>query len=165
VATVAWIGEAPHLAYALPTSWAVCFVIGAGVRLHADRLSRVGPAAATAGLVRLAALSVVPLRGHELTYLAGGPAIAALTGLLLLARREWRVVRAPALRAPVWLGTVSCAAYLWNDPLTLWLRPHVVHAGLLAVVATLAVAWLSTRFVEEPLLHRAPRPAQDRVAV
>jgi peptidoglycan/LPS O-acetylase OafA/YrhL len=165
VATVVWLSEAPELAYALPTSWAVCFAIGAAVRLYAHRLPRVGPAAVTAGLVCLAALSVVPLRGHALTYLAGGPAIAALTGLLLLAWREWRVVRPVVLRALVWLGTVSYAAYLWNYPLTLWLRPYVAHAGLLAVVATLVLAWLSTRFVEEPLLRRGRRPAQDRVAV
>jgi peptidoglycan/LPS O-acetylase OafA/YrhL len=52
---------------------------------------------------------MVPLRGHALTYLAGGPAIAALTGLLL----------------------------------------------------TLVLAWLSTRFVEEPVLrHFRPVPAR-----
>ena len=30
-------------------------------------------------LAGLAVLSVIPLRGHALTYLAGGPAIATLT--------------------------------------------------------------------------------------
>jgi len=37
-----------------------------------------------AGLDLLRGLSVVPLRGNALTYLAGGPAIAVLTAVLLL---------------------------------------------------------------------------------
>jgi peptidoglycan/LPS O-acetylase OafA/YrhL len=127
-------------------------------------LPPVGPAGVAAGLVGLTVLSVVPLRGHALTYLAGGPAIAALTGLLLLAWREWRVVRPLVLRVVVWLGTVSYAAYLWNYPLTLWLRPHVAHAGMLALALTLVLAWLSTRFVEEPLLRRSRRPTKVEAA-
>lgn len=42
-------------------------------------------------------LSVVPLRGHALTYLAGGPAIATLTAVLLLSWRTWTEVSAPTL--------------------------------------------------------------------
>jgi hypothetical protein len=37
----------------------------------------------------LAALTVVPLRGHALIYLAGGPVIATLTAVLLLPLRTW----------------------------------------------------------------------------
>ncbi|CAN5346995.1 hypothetical protein BH11ACT8_BH11ACT8_35620 [soil metagenome] len=151
-ATLVWLRGEPDLAYALPTSWAVCFVIGATVRLRGDRL-RVPARAVPVALTGLALLSVVPLRGHALTYLAGGPAIAALTGLLLLSWRGWRDVRTPALRAFVWLGTVSYAAYLWNYPFTLWLRPYVDHAGLLAAAVTLVVAAASTRLVEEPVLR------------
>jgi peptidoglycan/LPS O-acetylase OafA/YrhL len=155
VATVVWLSEDPDLAYALPTSWAGCFVVGAAVRLYGDRVPKPNGLAVGAGLTCLAVLSVVPLRGHALTYLAGGPAIAALTGLLLLAWREWQTVRPPALRLLVWLGTVSYAAYLWNYPLALWLEPTVPQARLVAVPLTLVVAWLSTAYVEEPALRRA----------
>ncbi|MDQ1103516.1 peptidoglycan/LPS O-acetylase OafA/YrhL [Nocardioides zeae] len=68
-------------------------------------------------------LAVVPLRGHALTYLAGGPAIAALSAVLLLA---WRAGTPPAPRALpplVWLGTVSHGSSLRNDPLTRGRRP------------------------------------------
>jgi peptidoglycan/LPS O-acetylase OafA/YrhL len=147
--TTWWLAEDPDLAYSLPTSWALCFVVGAAARLHRDRLRPPGWAAPVA-LTLLGVLSMVPLRGHTLTYLAGGPAIAVLTAALVLSWRTWATVTQPALRALVWLGTVSYAAYLWNYPLTLWLRPHAA----LAVALTLLAAALSWRYVEAPLQRR-----------
>ncbi|WP_338089818.1 acyltransferase [Nocardioides lijunqiniae] len=153
VASLVWLGDDPDLAYSLPTSWAVCFVIGAATRLHADRL--VLPVwAAPVALAGLGALSVVPLRGHALTYLAGGPAIAALTAVLLVSWRTWTRVDAPALTALVWLGTVSYGAYLWNYPLTLWLRPHLDLAGPVAAALTIALAAVSWYAVERPTQRR-----------
>ncbi|HYF72229.1 MAG TPA: acyltransferase [Nocardioides sp.] len=149
VATTWWLAEDPDLAYSLPTSWAACFVVGAAVRLYGDRLA-VPRRSAAAALAVIALLGVVPLRGHELTYLAGGPAIAALTGVLILAWRDWTTVTGP-LRAVVWLGTVSYAAYLWNYPLTHWLP------ALPALVLTVVAAALSWRYVEAPLARRQPR--------
>jgi peptidoglycan/LPS O-acetylase OafA/YrhL len=149
VATTWWLAEDPDLAYALPTSWAFCFVVGAAVRLYGERLA-VPRWAVPAVLAAIAVLGVVPLRGHALTYLAGGPAIAALTGVLILAWRHWTTVTGP-LRAGVWLGTVSYAAYLWNYPLSLWLP------ALPAVALTLVAAALSWRYVEAPLQQRRSR--------
>jgi peptidoglycan/LPS O-acetylase OafA/YrhL len=148
LATTWWLAEDPDLAYSLPTSWAFCFVVGAAVRLYGDRLaSRLPSWAAPVALAALAVLSVVPLRGYALTYLAGGPAIAALTGVLILAWRRWTTITGP-LRAVVALGVVSYAAYLWNYPLSLWLPP------VPAVVLTLVAAALSWRYVEAPLQRR-----------
>ncbi|WP_435747914.1 acyltransferase family protein [Nocardioides sp. SYSU DS0663] len=157
LATVVWLRADPDLAYALPTSWAVCFVIGAASRVHADRLVAAWgppPGAVVAAAASLGVLAVVPLRGHALTYLAGGPAIAMLTTVVLLAWRTWASVDHPALRPLVLLGTVSYAAYLWNYPLTVWLRPYTDLAGPLAVVLTLVCAALSWRYVEAPLQQR-----------
>jgi hypothetical protein len=50
----------------------------------------------TVALAGLAVLSVIPLRGHALTHLAGGPAIATLTAVLLLSRRTRRPTAVPA---------------------------------------------------------------------
>lgn len=149
LATTWWSAPDFDIAYALPTTWALCFVVGAAVRLHRDRLA-VPAWAAPAALAGLGVLSVVPLRGHPLTYLAGGPAIAALTGVLILAWRTWTTVTGP-LVVLVWLGTVSYAAYLWNYPLTHWLPP------LPAAALTLVAAALSWRYVEAPLQRRPRR--------
>src|SRR4029453_7362408 len=109
------------------------------------------PGGTLAAVGVLTALSVVPLRGHTLTYLAGAPAIALPTALLLLACPDWAEVTTPALRPLVWLGTVSYGAYLWNYPLTMWLRPHLGSvAGPTAAAATLVLAAVSWRHVEQP---------------
>ncbi|MEO6511702.1 MAG: acyltransferase [Nocardioides sp.] len=156
VATVVWLRAAPDNAYSLPTSWAVCFVVGATARTYRDRW-RPPAWAPYAALAALGVLSVLPLRGHALTYLAGGPAIAILTAVLLLAWRGWTEVTHPALRALVWLGTVSYAAYLWNYPLTLWLD------SWLAAPLTILMAALSWYVVERRFQTRH-RAAPELVA-
>jgi len=165
VATVVWLRADPDLAYALPTSWALCFVVGGAARILQERGSRrwcPPPGLVLLSLVTLAALSVVPLRGHAATYLIGGPLIAVLTATCILAatRRPAGPVL-PRVAAPlVWLGTVSYAAYLWNYPLTLWLRPVAgeVVGGLAAAALTLVAACLSWHLVEQPV-HRWSRRA------
>jgi len=157
VAVLALLWPYADNAYVLPTSWFVCFVIGAATRLRGDG-ARIPPALVPLMLAALTALSVVPLRGHALTYLVAGPAIACFTAVLLLAWSRWvdlaegaRVTRALAA-----LGVVSYGAYLWNYPLTLWLRPDLgAAAGPLAAGLTIVAAALSWRFVEEPVLGRA----------
>ncbi|WP_309650605.1 acyltransferase [Nocardioides sp.] len=160
LATVLWLRGSPDLAYALPTSWAGCFVIGAATRVLADRVdvpARTLALGVPLALLGLGVLSVVPLRGHALTYLAGGPAIALLTAVLLLSWRSRATVPGPALNAVVWLGTVSYAAYLWNYPLTLWLRPHLDLAGPVAAALTVVAAALSWRLVEGPVQRLGER--------
>lgn len=157
LATVVWSADAPDVAYALPTSWAVCFVLGAASRLHGHRV-RLPRAAVPAALLGLGVLSVVPLRGHALTYLVAGPAVAGLTVVLLHAWSSWTEVGPVPLTWLVRLGTVSYGAYLWNYPLTLWLRP-VPGGAVLAAVLTVLAAAASWRLVERPLGR-----LRDRVA-
>ncbi len=163
VATVVWFRDSPDAAYPLPTSWLVCFVVGGLARVTQDRWPRAasGRAAVTAAVAVavavLAVLSVVDLRGHVATYLVAGPAVAAATVVLVRAGRD-QVEVGRAWRPLVALGTVSYAAYLWNYPLTLWLRPSLGDAtGLVALPATLLAAAASWYLVERPTRHR-PRP-------
>jgi peptidoglycan/LPS O-acetylase OafA/YrhL len=168
LASTWWARADPDLAYALPTSWAGCFAIGAAARWYAGRLP-VTRRAALLAVALLAVLSVVPLRGHASTYLLGGPAIAALTAVALLAAHRTGgadLAIGRTGRALVWLGTVSYAAYLWNYPLTIWLRPHLGDgAGLLAAALTLVAAALSTHLVEAPLQRRWQQPRARPVEV
>lgn len=160
VAVLLRLRDDPDLAYALPTSWAGCFVVGAASRVLAARWTPpVG--VQVAALALLGGACVLSLRGHALTYLVAGPAVALLTALLLVAWRTRVTMTARAVRPLVWLGTVSYGAYLWNYPLTLWLRPHVPHAGLLAAALTVPVAAASWYLVERPLGPR-PRVAERR---
>jgi peptidoglycan/LPS O-acetylase OafA/YrhL len=164
----------PDLHRCLPTSWAVCLVIGCAARLVADRLppttshttpSPRGLAASVAAIAALVAASVVPLRGHALTYLVGGPVIAALSCVLLLSWRGWFADRPAALRPLVALGTISYGVYRWNYPVTLWLRPTTgAWAGMLGIAISLAAAAISWRLVEEPIMRRGRRSpaASDR---
>ncbi|HSV38307.1 MAG TPA: acyltransferase [Nocardioidaceae bacterium] len=155
VATSIWLREEPDLAYTLPTSWAICFVIGGASALVARRgvpVAGAGPA-----LLALLVLCAVPLRGQATTYLVAAPAIALLACVVLLSWREWRTVDHPLLKGLVLLGTVSYAAYLWNYPLSLWV------GGLAAIPLTLVAAALSWRYVEEPVRQRVRLP--DRVSL
>jgi peptidoglycan/LPS O-acetylase OafA/YrhL len=153
-ATLVWLWPNADNAYALPTSWFVCFVIGAATRL---KLTRVPRWAVPIALTGLGVLSVVPLRGHVLTYLVAGPAIAGCTSVLLLAWSKWDEV-ATLFRPLVALGVLSYGAYLWNYPLTLWLRPELgAAAGPIAAVLTIVAAALSWRYVEEPVMRRGSR--------
>ena len=150
-ATLVWLWPNADNAYALPTSWFVCFVIGAATRL---KLTSAPRWAVPVALTGLAVLSVVPLRGHALTYLVAGPAIAVCTAVLLLVWSKWEQVVTP-IRPLVVLGTLSYGAYLWNYPLTLWLRPELgAAAGPIAAVLTVVAAALSWRYVEEPVMRR-----------
>ncbi|RAS70424.1 peptidoglycan/LPS O-acetylase OafA/YrhL [Lentzea atacamensis] len=158
-ATLVWLWPHADNAYALPTSWFVCFVVGAATRLRGSAVPRWAVPVALTGL---AVLSVVPLRGHALTYLVAGPAIAACTAVLLLSWSKWERVATP-IRPLVALGVLSYGAYLWNYPLTLWLRPELGGAaGPIAAVLTIVAAALSWRYVEEPVMRRggrSPAPA------
>lgn len=159
-ATLIWLWPNADNAYALPTSWFVCFVIGAATRL---KLTSAPRWAVPIALVGLAVLSVIPLRGNVLTYLVAGPAIAGCTAVLLLVWSKWEQVATP-IRPLVALGVLSYGAYLWNYPLTLWLRPELgAAAGPLAAVLTVVAAALSWRYVEEPVMRRGSRsPASAR---
>lgn len=156
VAVLAWLWPYADNAYVLPTSWFLCFVIGAATRLRGTA-TRVPAAVVPLMLAGLAALAVVPLRGHVLTYLLAGPAVACFTAVLLLAWSRWAELGegARVSRALAALGVVSYGAYLWNYPLTLWLRPDLgAAAGPVAAGLTVVAAALSWRFVEEPVIRR-----------
>jgi peptidoglycan/LPS O-acetylase OafA/YrhL len=106
---------------------------------------------------------VLPLRGHALTYLAGGPAIAAPTAVLLVSRRAWRDASTPWLRAVAWLGSVSHCAYPMGLSTPLWLRPSWGElAGRSAMVLTMVAAAASWHVVERPVQpRRTPGPARS----
>ncbi|MCD7101219.1 acyltransferase family protein [Pseudoclavibacter sp. 13-3] len=72
-------------------------------------------------------------------------------------------------RRPVtWLGANSYGLYLWHWPiLTLWLARNgqdqlSFAQGVVAIELAIALAWLTTKFVEAPLRRAAPSTAPRR---
>ena len=86
----------------------------------------------------------------------------ALLGLLQRHPQGW-TGRALASPPMVWVGKLSYSLYLWHWPVFVLFRWTVgletVLAGACAVALVFALAWLSWRWVEQPLRHgsRGPR--------
>ena len=85
----------------------------------------------------------------------GLPAIAGVVLLLLFASRDNLAGRMLAHPAPVGIGLISYSTYLWHQPLFAFARirwqdePPATVMMMLAI-ASLAVGYLSWRFVERP---------------
>jgi peptidoglycan/LPS O-acetylase OafA/YrhL len=102
------------------------------------------------------------LRDYEPRVYRGGLELAALASILVVAAaahpatRLGRVLGWSPLR---WLGVRSYGIYLWHWPVLVFSRPGVDvpwrGPGLVAAqaAATVALAALSFRFVEEPIRH------------
>ena len=81
--------------------------------------------------------------------------------VILYASATTPVGRLLSLAPFVWVGLISYSAYLWHQPLFAFARiaslshPPLALMGALSV-ATLGLAWLSWRFVEQPF-RRGPR--------
>ncbi len=124
-------------------------------------------AAAIAGLCLLSAVAwITVLHGDELdatrlpwAYVQAPLAALGCAGLILGAATPGdglnRLWRCPPV---LFVGTVSYSLYLWHYPLMKWLAPRFGSTPWLLVAfvipASLATAWLSWRFVEQPFQRR-----------
>jgi len=89
-------------------------------------------------------LAIPPTVGTALLILAGRDASGAVTRLL-------------SLKPLTWIGLISYSAYLWHWPLVTfhryWFTVLTPAAAVAIFVATIGLAWLSYRFVEQPARH------------
>jgi peptidoglycan/LPS O-acetylase OafA/YrhL len=128
----------------------------------ADRLAAVAPWAAVGGIVAVTAVTVFAGQtgllfaavGYTvLDFTCAAMLVAALTGA---GHRPWTWLRAPALGG---IGIVSYGLYLLHQPiysLVGGLPLSAVLQGGLALALTLALASLSWRYFESPILNRRP---------
>ena len=87
------------------------------------------------------------------------PPVAGAALIILFADARTLVGRALSHKVMVWIGMISYSAYLWHQPLFAFARhttlvepPLIVMLALAA--ASLALAWLSWRFIEQPFRDR-----------
>ena len=82
------------------------------------------------------------------------------TLILLLARPDFGVGKLLATKPLLQMGLISYSAYLWHQPILVFLRlllgeSLLVVATTSAIIATFVLAWITTRFVEAPFRDRA----------
>nr|WP_286131989.1 acyltransferase [Clavibacter michiganensis] len=156
VATIVVASPEVFKVYTLPTAWTIAMVLGAASRIWRDGLAKVVYGnratilAAIAGAALLGIAILPEAKDSPWLYLVGGPAVGALTVLVIAKLRHVGIVPAAA-RPLVWLGTISYAAYLWNYPISWWLRDSDVPGwDWWTAVLTVVAATVSWFVVERP---------------
>lgn len=81
--------------------------------------------------------------------------------------RTWTARRLLSFRPMVWLGLISYPLYLWHWPLLayakiLYIDPPPSPIRALLVAVALMAAWLTYRFVEQPISKLARSPTQAK---
>ena len=141
---------------------------GAALALAALNAPRVRAVREALGVLALLAILVPVFSYDEMTPFPGMAAVPPVLGATLLIWIGGQgggsfVTRLLAWRSCVWLGLISYSLYLWHWPVLSFLRiiqDSVViplPQGLAAVALSIAAAWLSYRFVEQPFRRKRTR--------
>lgn len=156
IGTIVIAGDDVGRIYTLPTTWTISMVVGAAAQLGQKRIDgwlsgRRTTIGLIVGVVGLVALAFVPeAKSSTALYVVGGTLIGLLTILMIWKLREVPVVSV-WWRPLLGLGIISYAAYLWNYPITRWLRDVGVEFWAPAAVAlTIVAAAISWFAVEKP---------------
>ncbi|MEP9369114.1 acyltransferase family protein [Xanthobacter sp. VNH20] len=126
--------------------------------------ARLGDALKLAGL--LAILAPIVLLTAQSPF-PGANALAPVLGtalLLMPTGAPTRMARVLALAPMPFVGRISYSLYLWHWPIIVLMRHYQngerldLACGAAALVLSLAAAWLSWRFVEQPFRRMRPSP-------
>jgi peptidoglycan/LPS O-acetylase OafA/YrhL len=134
-------------------------LIGCALALAGRKIHAAAPAAtaAVAGVLTIgvAVAASITVNRHWATWWNLASELVAV--VLIVALRDART-GVFTWRISSWLGRRSYAIYLWHLPLVRLFQLHrIEHGEVLALVATLAAAELSARFVEAPFLRMKER--------
>jgi peptidoglycan/LPS O-acetylase OafA/YrhL len=162
------VQAAPEAAYysALARAWELGLGAVAAVLLGGRSVSPL--AAGALGWLGLAAIALATVAFGASTPFPGPAALLPTLGAVALivagtSRRPAAATRSLMLRPVRWLGRVSYAWYVWHWPALVFAAGSLPASGRAVVaVASLLPAWLTFRWIEEPLrrstLHvRRPR--------
>jgi len=166
---VALIGSNPVATFYLPFTRVWELLTGAALACSWSRFSQTGTASnwrAGIGLALIAAAAAVLDTGRAFP---GWWAVLPVAGsaLLLSAPAAWICRTLLTSRPLVWVGLISYPLYLWHWPLLVFFgfikfAPLTLLERGLIVGLSLALSWLTYRFVESPL--RFGRPSRFKIA-
>lgn len=158
--------------YASPTrAWE--FGVGALVVLATPLLSRLPAWGARAlGVAGTAAIAVTAFSHLDTIHNPETTVLLPVAGSCLLLAAgipgTFWVSRLLGLRPLVWVGDLSYSLYLWHWPLIVFARAlypdHLLKAAAAAAVISFLPAWLSYRYVENPIRYHARLGSRSRVA-
>lgn len=167
--------EQPGLAFYFSTTRIWELGVGALLAIAFPALVGLVPAGVRAALgwLGLAMIAYAVLRFDHQTVWPGTatllPVLGTAAAILAGGGADRRGPRALLGTTPmVWVGALSYSVYLWHWPLlvaaeAMW-GPLRVRYGLLVMLGSFLPAWLSYRYVENPL-RRSPRLAPPRPAL
>jgi peptidoglycan/LPS O-acetylase OafA/YrhL len=154
--------QSPASSYFITPTRAWEFGVGGLLAAAAPLAARVPrTVAAVAGWIGLAAIGVAVLRFSDQTAFPGFAAWLPVGGALLIIAAgpmgaRWSLANVARLRPVQWLGDISYSVYLWHWPLIVILplalgRDLGTVLKVSIIVVSLAIGWLSTRFLEDPI--------------
>ncbi|ROS27937.1 acyltransferase family protein [Cellulomonas sp. PhB150] len=181
VPSLAWSVHAtsatPQAAYFVTTTRLWELAVGALLAVGATRVARLPQRLlAVTGFVGLALIAYAAVRFDGSTPFPGVAALVPTLGaaaVLAAGLRDGRGLRVLALPGMATTGAMSYSLYLWHWPAivlatTLWADDsgHLrIRVALAAILLSVVPAWLSYRFVEQPLhLSEALRRSVKRSA-
>ncbi|MGD0167508.1 MAG: acyltransferase family protein [Gaiellaceae bacterium] len=144
--------------YSSPTrAWE--FGVGALLVLAAPLLTRLPTWSARAlGAAGAVVVGVSAFSIHEVSFSAKGALLPVVGTCLVLGAgigSQVGVSRLLGLRPLVWLGDISFSLYLWHWPLIVFAKAlypyHPTGTALVAAAVSFLPAWLSYRYVENPI--------------
>ena len=157
-------GAEPTRLYYGTDTHAFGLAIGAALAIVGSRAARVLPALGALGVAGLLALSWLLAENSELVFRGGLVLVAVLTALAIAgatAPGSW-LGRGLDLAPLRWVGERSYGLYLWHWPALILVTaawpalPELAVAGI-ALVATVAAAAASYRWLERPIRQRGFR--------
>ena len=169
-------GIDPSRVYYGTDTRAVELLVGAALAMvwPSDRLHpRIQPGARRtldfAGIVGLAVIAVMFLRSSEFSpflYRGGFLLLSFATALAVaaLAHPASKLANVVGCKPMRWIGERSYGIYLWHFPIIILTTPEGADApglarGLLQLAATIAVAAISWKYLENPIRHGALKTA------
>lgn len=155
-------GESPSRAYFVTTTRVWELAMGAALAISAASLRIPKPIRGAVGLAGISAIVLAAVQYSGSTRFPGFAALLPTLGTAAVIAsggdEEMSLThRSISWRPFVGIGGISYSLYLWHWPLIvmaafLW-QPMTVEIGLAVVALSFLPAWLTKRYVEDPLRH------------